>query len=74
MVSGDGVLIMNQGMFDAIVRRLDRIIELMEARPLSPGEQVAIKTAIQTLQQGEADGTELPQPVFVGPKTKRSRT
>ncbi len=64
---------MNEGQFQAIVRRLDRIIELMEARPLSPEEQAAAKVAVQTLQ-GEADGAELSQPLPKRTAAKRSRT
>lgn len=62
---------MNEGQFRAIVGRLDRIIELMEAQhELAQASMVAVQQAVE----GLSDGAELPKPVPVGPKTKRSRT
>ena len=66
---------MNQGMFEALIKRLDRIVDLLEGQlPLSISEQAAAKEAVRALQQGEADGTELPVKASERSQTKRSRT
>lgn len=58
---------MNQGQFDAIVRRLDRIIILMEAQQkLAQASMVAVQEAVEGLTDGATPATPKPP-------TKRSK-
>lgn len=61
---------MNEGQFQAIVSRLDRLIELAEAQQQMAQASMA---AIRDTVEGLSNGAELPQPLSKRAASKRSR-